>query len=73
MEKENIPGGWNLSCGQVFNLEHLISCSRYKNLAGILVEVSQSEEITVIGYISLSLINMKVCTRQHLLLQLISD
>ena len=35
VEKENIPGGWNLSCGQVFNLEHLISCSRYKNIAGI--------------------------------------
>ena len=35
LEKENIPGGRNLSCGQVFNLEHLIICSRFKNLAGI--------------------------------------
>jgi hypothetical protein len=35
LEKENIPGGRNLSCGQVFNLEHLIICSRYKNLTGI--------------------------------------
>ena len=35
VEKENIPGGWNLPCGQVFNLEHLIICSRFKNLAGI--------------------------------------
>ena len=35
MEVEIVPGGWNLPCGQVFNLEHLISCSRYKNIAGI--------------------------------------